>query len=185
MTDRAIVRAGLARHRRRRRPPRPSTSSSSPTSSRSPRSSPPPRAAVVHAGIEAALDAAARAPAPPSASGTGNLHDGARLKLVAGRASTSASRSAASAAITRTAPRCSASAPSAARRRSARPLDACRVVVIGDTPKDVAAAQAIGAECIAVATGSFGVEALAACGPPVGVREPRGGGRRPAVIEGA
>jgi phosphoglycolate phosphatase-like HAD superfamily hydrolase len=34
------------------------------------------------------------------------------------------------------------------------------VVVIGDTPKDIAAAQAIGAECIAVATGSFKVQAL-------------------------
>jgi phosphoglycolate phosphatase len=33
-------------------------------------------------------------------------------------------------------------------------------VVIGDTPKDIAAARAIGAECIAVATGSFKVPAL-------------------------
>lgn len=35
------------------------------------------------------------------------------------------------------------------------PLPECRVVVIGDTPKDVAAAHAIGAECIGVGTGSF------------------------------
>jgi phosphoglycolate phosphatase-like HAD superfamily hydrolase len=39
------------------------------------------------------------------------------------------------------------------------------VVVIGDTPKDVAAAQAIGAECLAVATGPFDVAALEACRP--------------------
>jgi phosphoglycolate phosphatase len=33
--------------------------------------------------------------------------------------------------------------------------DECRVVVIGDTPKDVAAARAIGAESLGVGTGSF------------------------------
>lgn len=38
--------------------------------------------------------------------------------------------------------------------------DEVRVVVIGDTPKDVAAAEAIGAECIAVATGDHSVSAL-------------------------
>jgi len=44
------------------------------------------------------------------------------------------------------------------------PLEACRVVVIGDTPKDVAAAQGIGATCIGVGTGSFTPDALLACG---------------------
>ena len=43
-------------------------------------------------------------------------------------------------------------------------LKAARVVVIGDTPKDVAAAQAIGAESIGVATGGFSVEQLRASG---------------------
>ncbi|MGC4088702.1 MAG: haloacid dehalogenase-like hydrolase [Polyangiaceae bacterium] len=45
-----------------------------------------------------------------------------------------------------------------------KPRSECRVVIIGDTPKDVAAAQAIDAECIGVATGSYSVEALLACG---------------------
>ena len=44
------------------------------------------------------------------------------------------------------------------------PLAECRVVVIGDTPKDVAAAQGIGAECVGVGTGSYTVEALLECG---------------------
>lgn len=39
-------------------------------------------------------------------------------------------------------------------------LDECRVVVIGDTPKDVAAAHGIGAECIGVGTGGFEPRAL-------------------------
>lgn len=44
------------------------------------------------------------------------------------------------------------------------PLEECRVVIIGDTPKDIAAAKAIGAESIGVGTGSFGPAQLLACG---------------------
>ena len=40
------------------------------------------------------------------------------------------------------------------------PLAECRVVVIGDTPKDVSAAQGIGAECVGVGTGGFEPRAL-------------------------
>jgi phosphoglycolate phosphatase-like HAD superfamily hydrolase len=40
----------------------------------------------------------------------------------------------------------------------------CRVVVIGDTPKDVAAAKGIGAVCVGVGTGGFSASALVACG---------------------
>jgi phosphoglycolate phosphatase len=63
-----------------------------------------------------------------------------------------------------------------ARRGAARlgiARDKARVVIVGDTPKDVEAAKAIGAECIAVATGSHGGEALAACGAELVVEDLR------------
>src|SRR6185436_15306118 len=43
-------------------------------------------------------------------------------------------------------------------------LDACRVVVIGDTPRDVEAARAIGADSLAVATGGIPPDELSAAG---------------------
>jgi len=39
------------------------------------------------------------------------------------------------------------------------------IVVVGDTPRDVACARAIGAQCLAVATGGIPAEELAASGP--------------------
>lgn len=42
--------------------------------------------------------------------------------------------------------------------------DECRVVIVGDTQRDVAAAHAIGAECVAVATGDCSEAELARAG---------------------
>ena len=44
-------------------------------------------------------------------------------------------------------------------------LDDHEILIIGDTPRDVACAQAIGAKCLAVATGTFDQDALRACKP--------------------
>lgn len=51
-----------------------------------------------------------------------------------------------------------------ARLLGRRPEE-CRVLVIGDTPRDIEAARAIGAACVAVATGPFDREALSAHDP--------------------
>lgn len=55
--------------------------------------------------------------------------------------------------------------------RLGAPLSECRVVIIGDTPKDVAAARAMDAECIGVGTGSFGPAQLLACGATMAFRD--------------
>lgn len=44
------------------------------------------------------------------------------------------------------------------------PLEFCDTLVIGDTPKDVAAAHAVGASCLAVATGGHDRESLQRAG---------------------
>lgn len=43
-------------------------------------------------------------------------------------------------------------------------FDPAKALVIGDTPKDIACAHAMGARCLAVATGSFSVDSLKASG---------------------
>ena len=108
----------------------------------------------VHAGIERALDAAGECSNVAVGLGTGNIREGARVKLnrvrlyerfpFGGFGCDHENR----VELIRW----------GARRGAERlgvPLEECRVVVIGDTPKDVAAAKGIGAECLGVGTGSF------------------------------
>ncbi len=117
----------------------------------------------IHAGIEAALALVSGRDRVAVGLGTGNVEPGARLKLDAvglnqhfafgGYGSDHADR-----------PRLIEVGADRGAARLGLPRAACRVVVIGDTPRDISAAQAIGAESIAVATGSFSVEALTAAG---------------------
>ena len=113
----------------------------------------------IHEGIHAALDAAEKKAATAIGLGTGNVRRGAELKLghvdlfhrfsFGGFGCDHESR------------------PDLLRigaERGAKQLGAalaeCRVVVIGDTPKDIAAAKASGAESLAVATGGFTIDVL-------------------------
>ncbi|APR86513.1 Hydrolase, haloacid dehalogenase-like family protein [Minicystis rosea] len=138
--------------------------------------------ARIHEGIVAALDAATRVGCAVGL-GTGNIEAGARLKLLrvgiwdrfafGGYGSDheirsellriGAERGAAQLGVTRA---------------------ECRVVVIGDTPKDITAAHAIDAECVAVATGSFEVQRLAEHGPRWVFRSLLDDGALQAVLEG-
>lgn len=51
-----------------------------------------------------------------------------------------------------------------ASRHAGRCFTPAETLVVGDTPKDIACAKAIGARCLAVATGRFSVAALQAAG---------------------
>jgi phosphoglycolate phosphatase len=120
----------------------------------------------VHEGMERAIDAALARSGVAVGLGTGNIREGARVKLsragiyecfsFGGFGSDHEHR------------------PTligiGARRGAARlgaPVEECRVVIIGDTPSDVAAARAIGAESVCVGTGSFTPGALLECGATV------------------
>lgn len=117
----------------------------------------------VHDGILGALEACAAAPDLALGLGTGNVERGARTKLArvdlnpwfsfGGYGSDAEDR---------------AELIGVGARRGAdalrAPFDACRVVIVGDTPKDVAAAHAVGGQCVAVSTGGASFDDLVACG---------------------
>ena len=63
-------------------------------------------------------------------------------------------------------------------------LTDCRVVVIGDTPKDVAAAHGIGADCIGVGTGGFEPRALLELGAHTAFANLEEDGVRDALLHG-
>jgi phosphoglycolate phosphatase-like HAD superfamily hydrolase len=117
----------------------------------------------LHAGMAATLDAAAICRDVAVGLGTGNIREGARIKLqrvgiydrfpFGGFGCDAEDRTE---LIRRGAER-------GAARLGAGAAE-CRVVIIGDTPRDVAAAQAIGAESVGVGTGSFSAEQLLAAG---------------------
>ncbi|MBX5480899.1 MAG: haloacid dehalogenase-like hydrolase [Myxococcaceae bacterium] len=137
----------------------------------------------LHRGMREVLDAAQERPHCAVGLGTGNIREGARVKLervgiyhrfgFGGFGCDHEDR------------------PTLIRigaERGARalgvPLSECRVVVIGDTPKDVAAALAIGGECVGVGTGSFRPSELIACGAKWAFDDLSQPGALRAVLEG-
>jgi len=117
----------------------------------------------LHPGMREAVDAALSRQGFAVGLGTGNVREGARIKLERVRIHDRFSFGGFG---------CDHEDRVELIRHGARsgaallgvPVEECRVVVIGDTPKDVAAAQGIGATSIGVGTGNFTPEALLASG---------------------
>lgn len=104
--------------------------------------------------------------------GTGNIERGARVKLARGGIAERFAFGGFGCDHEDRARLLEAGARRGAERLRAR-REECRVVVVGDTPRDVEAAHAIGAECVAVATGAATIEALRDRRPAVVVRDLR------------
>ncbi len=137
----------------------------------------------VHVGVVEVLEAVSGQEGVAVGLGTGNLEAGARIKLervrlnpyfaFGGFGSDAASR------------------PELIRRGAQRgadslgvPLEVCRLVIIGDTPKDIHAAHENGGECVAVSTGGVPADELQRCSPEFlfeSLADPRA---IPAILEG-
>ena len=61
-------------------------------------------------------------------------------------------------------------------------LEDCRVVVIGDTPRDVTAALAIDADCVGIGTGASSPEELLSCGATCAFADLSAEGARQAIL---
>jgi len=115
-------------------------------------------------GFPAILDELEREPGVVLGLLTGNLERGAALKLRAAGLDPSRFKVGAYGSDSADRPELP---PIAARRAEALfggPVTGAELVIIGDTPADVACGAGIGARAVAVATGSYSVSELQACG---------------------
>jgi phosphoglycolate phosphatase-like HAD superfamily hydrolase len=117
----------------------------------------------VHAGMREAVEAALAREGFAVGLGTGNIERGARVKLARGGLDDAFAFGGFGCDHEHRPTLIEIGARRGAERLGV-PLASCRVVVVGDTPKDVAAAQAMGAESLGVGTGNFTAEALLAVG---------------------
>ena len=114
-------------------------------------------------GAAALLDALAGRAGLAVGLGTGNLREGARIKLEHARLYHHFAFGGFGCDAEDRAELIRIGAERGARHL-ARTLADCRIIVIGDTPKDVAAAQAIGAQSLTVETSGFSAADLLAAG---------------------
>lgn len=124
----------------------------------------------VYPGVVRALDAAARAAETAVGLGTGNVREGARIKLSRGQLHERFAFGGFGCDHEERAELLRAGAKRGAARLG-RPENECRVVVIGDTIRDVDAALAIGAEILAVGTGGEDLAVLEARGATLTFRD--------------
>jgi phosphoglycolate phosphatase-like HAD superfamily hydrolase len=96
---------------------------------------------------------------------TGNMAEGATLKLQAAGLDPNRFRVGAYGSDSANRPELPPIAAQRAERHFGRVPTGAEVVIIGDTPADVGCGACIGARAIAVATGGYSVPDLEACGP--------------------
>lgn len=121
-------------------------------------------------GVEALVDAVSAVQGLAVGLGTGNVERGARAKLQRGKLDQRFAFGGFGCDHEERARLLDAGAQRGATRLGV-PREACRVVVVGDTPRDVEAAHAIGAECIAVATGTHDLASLRTTGAALVVED--------------
>lgn len=114
-------------------------------------------------GVVRLMDALANCEGIAVGLGTGNVEAGARAKLRPGGISERFGFGGFGCDHERRERLIAAGAARGAARLG-RGVEDCRVVVVGDTPLDVAAARANGADCVGVATGPYAAEVLLEAG---------------------
>lgn len=122
-------------------------------------------AITVYPGVRTLLDALHHHPAAILGLLTGNLREGARLKIEAAGLGFGRFEVGAFGSDHADRPELPSVAIRRAEERFGHRFQGKSVVIIGDTPLDVACGEHLGVRTIAVATGSYGAEELAACGP--------------------
>ena len=96
---------------------------------------------------------------------TGNLREGARIKVDAAGLGFERFRVGAFGSDHAHRAELPAIAIHRARERTGVTFSGKEIVIVGDTPKDVACGEHLGVRTIATATGTYSVDDLAACGP--------------------